>query len=54
MDTPDAEETFQSMTPRTIERIGEPGSEGFREWAGHRELAIDYVNSFSRVAEAMP
>ena len=50
MDTPDAEETFQKMTPTTIRnRLGGPKTEAFREWAGHPELVIDYVNTFTRI-----
>jgi hypothetical protein len=52
MDTANAEEAFQRMTPATIERIGKPGSERFRAWAGHPELVIDYVNTFARVGES--
>jgi hypothetical protein len=51
MDSPDAEETFQRMTPETARRLGGFGSEAFREWAGHPELVIDYVNTFCRVGE---
>jgi len=54
MDTPDAEETFQSITPRTIERIRALGEESVRDWAGHPELVIDYVNPFTRVGVADP
>jgi hypothetical protein len=49
MDTPDAEPTFTSMTPLVMERIGKPGTDAFREWAGHSQLRIMYVNSFTRV-----
>lgn len=49
MDTPDAEEAFQRMTPATLARIGGRGTAAFREWAGHPELVIDYVNTFRRV-----
>ena len=46
MDTPDAEEAFQRMTPTTIRRrIGKPGSDLFEEWKGHEQLMIDYVAS---------
>lgn len=52
MDTREAEEAFQQMVPCTIRRIGKPGSEAFRAWAGHPELMIDYVNTFARVGAA--
>ena len=51
MDTPDAEEAFQRMAPATIERLRPRGRGAVREWAGHAELVIDYVNSFTRVRE---
>lgn len=54
MDTPDAETTFQTMTPTTIERMRAIGAESVREWAGHPELVIDYVNTFTRVAVVDP
>jgi hypothetical protein len=50
MDTANAEEAFQQMTPTTIRnRLGSAKTEAFREWAGHPELVIDYVNTFTRV-----
>ena len=49
MDTSDAEGAFQRMTPATLARIGGPGTAAFREWVGHPELVIDYVNTFRRV-----
>ncbi len=52
LDTPDAEEAFQIMTPKTIERIGGPGTPAFREWATHPQLEIDYVNTFARAGAA--
>ena len=52
MDTPEAEDEFQQMVPYTIKRIGKPGSDAFREWMGHPELVIDYVNTFARVGAA--
>jgi len=51
MDTPHAEPTFKSMTPLVIERIGKPGTDAFREWAGHPQLRIMYVNSFTLVGD---
>jgi len=52
MDTPDAEEAFQTMTPVTLERrVRQPGGPGTKAWAGHPELRIDYVNTFTRVGE---
>jgi hypothetical protein len=51
MDTADAEEAFQGMTPATKKRVGEPGSPGFDAWYNHPELRIDYVNTFTRVGE---
>ena len=55
MDTPDAEESFQRMTPSTIKRrIGKPGTELFEQWKGHEQLMIDYVNTFSRVGAVVP
>lgn len=51
MDTPDAEQAFQAMTPTTLERMRRVGSPSFKDWAGHPELEIDYVNTFSRVGE---
>jgi hypothetical protein len=49
MDTPDPEPAFKSMTPLVIDRIGEPGTDAFRRWAGHPQLRIMYVNSFARI-----
>jgi hypothetical protein len=49
MDTDEAERAFKSMTPLVIERIGKPGTDAFRQWAGHEQLQIMYVNSFARV-----
>jgi len=52
MDTRDAEPAFQRMTPVTKERqIGRYGSPLWKLWAGHEQLVIDYVNTFSRVGE---
>ena len=53
MDTPNAEETFQTMTPTTRKRrLGPVGSESFTRWMGHSELQIDYVNTFTRIGAA--
>jgi hypothetical protein len=54
METADAEEAFQRMTPETSRRLGGFESARFREWAGHPELVIDYVNTFARVGAAAP
>jgi hypothetical protein len=52
MDTEDAEPAFQRMTPTTKERqIGRFGSPLWKQWAGHEQLVIDYVNTFARVGE---
>ena len=47
MDTEQAEETFQRMTPATLARLPEKAER--RAWTGHPELVIDYVSSFRRV-----
>jgi hypothetical protein len=50
MDTADAEPAFQRMTPTTKERqIGRFGSPLWKQWAGHEQLVIDYVNTFARI-----
>jgi hypothetical protein len=49
MDTDDPERAFKSMTPLVCDRIGKPGTDAFRHWAGHPQLRIMYVNSFLRV-----
>ena len=50
MDTEDAEPAFQRMTPTTKERqIGRFGGPLWKQWAGHEQLVIDYVNTFARV-----
>ena len=49
MDTEDPEHAFKSMTPLVCERIGKPGTDAFRHWAGHPQLRIMYVNSFLRM-----
>jgi hypothetical protein len=47
MDTEQAEETFQRMTPATLARLPEKAER--RAWMGHPELVIDYVSTFRRV-----
>jgi hypothetical protein len=49
MDTDDPERAFKAMTPLVCDRIGKPGTDAFRHWAGHPQLRIMYVNSFLRV-----
>jgi hypothetical protein len=44
MDTEDAEDAFQRMTPATLARLA--SREERRAWRGHPELVIDYVNTF--------
>jgi hypothetical protein len=51
MDTPDAEEAFQRMTPATRERQIGRNRALWKEWMGHEQLVIDYVNTFARVGE---
>ena len=51
MDTDDPERAFKSMTPLVMERIGDPSSAAFKEWAWGPGLRIMYVNSFARVGE---
>ena len=54
MDTGDAESAFQRMTPTTRDRqIGRYGSPLWKQWAGHEQLVIDYVNTFARVGESV-
>ena len=49
MDTDDPETAFRSMTPLVMQRIGDPQSEAFKQWAWGPSLRIMYVNSFVRV-----
>jgi hypothetical protein len=49
MDTPDAEEAFQRMTPTTRERQIGRNRPLWKEWSGHDQLVIDYVNTFTRI-----
>jgi hypothetical protein len=52
MDTPEAEEAFQRMTPTTQKRrVGEKGSKTYEEWALHPRAKIDYVNTFRCIGE---
>jgi len=48
MDTEEAEDAFQRMTPATLARL--PDRAERRAWRGHPELVIDYVSTFRRVA----
>jgi hypothetical protein len=49
IDEGDPEKVFASMLPLVIERVGPRGTAAFDEWAGHRALRIEYVNTFSLV-----
>ena len=52
MDTPDAEEAFQRMTPTTRARqLGDRAL--WKRWTGHEQLVIDYVNTFTRIGERL-
>jgi len=51
MDTADAEEAFLRMPRTTRERQLGSDRARWKQWAGHDELVIDYVNSFTRVGE---
>ena len=44
LDTDDAEDAFQRMTPATLARLAT--REERRAWMGHPELVIDYVSTF--------
>jgi hypothetical protein len=44
MDTAEAEDAFQRMTPATLARLPEKAER--RAWASHPELVIDYVSTF--------
>lgn len=47
---PDAEEVFQRTRPCVAQRFGGgPGNPGFDHWELHPEIAINYVNSFTRL-----
>ncbi|MEN8158599.1 MAG: hypothetical protein ABFS41_00860 [Myxococcota bacterium] len=50
MDTEEAEDAFQRMTPATLVRLPEKAER--RAWMGHPELVIDYVSTFRLVAES--
>ncbi len=49
MDTEDPEAAFQKMAPNTIARRLGAGTPEAKNWAGHDELVIDYVNTFARI-----
>ena len=49
MDTAEAEDAFQRMTPATLARL--PDEAERRAWMGHPELVIDYVSTFRFCAE---
>jgi hypothetical protein len=51
MDTEEAEEAFQRMTPATLAHL--PSREERRAWAGHPELLIEYVNTFRFAGERL-
>jgi hypothetical protein len=53
MDTADAEDAFQRMTPTTRERQIGRNRALWKEWSGHEQLAIDYVNTFERIGERL-
>jgi hypothetical protein len=49
---PDAEAVFQRTRPCVAQRFGGgPGNPGFDHWELHPDIAINYVNSFSRMAD---
>jgi len=49
---PDAEDVFQRTRPSVAQRFGGgPGNPGFDHWELHPEIAINYVNSFTRIGE---
>jgi hypothetical protein len=49
IDGDDPESIFKSMTPLVSQRLGEPGTAAFDQWAWHKQLRIFYVNSFKRL-----
>jgi hypothetical protein len=51
MDSDDPEATFRTMTPLVTDRIGQPGTPAWDEWANTPELRIMYVNTFRRLGE---
>ena len=51
MDVADAEEAFQRMPRTTRERQLGSDRARWKQWAGHEQLVIDYVNSFTRRGE---
>jgi len=54
MNGEDPEETFSSMRPLVEERLGAAGSPEFDSWATHRQLRIEYVNTFRRTGTIPP
>ena len=55
IDTLEAEEAFQRMTPTTQRRrVGPKDSALYREWYFHPRARIDFVNTFRRVGERIP
>jgi len=48
MHTDDPEAAFSSMTPLVAARLGGTDTDGYRRWAWHPQLHIDYVNTFAR------
>jgi hypothetical protein len=51
LDTDDPEPAFQEMTPATVAHRKRAGGHSWREWSGHPELVIDYVNTFRLLGE---
>ena len=49
LDVADAETAFREMAPLTLARLKPRGGQAMKDWMGHPELRIDYVNSFTRV-----
>jgi len=49
LDTEQAEEAFQRMTPATLARLPEKSER--RAWRGHPELVIEYVSTFRFAGE---
>ena len=49
IDTDDPERVFKNMTKLVINRIGDPSTEAFKQWAWTPSLRIMYVNTFALV-----
>jgi hypothetical protein len=49
LDTDDPEAAFREMTPGTLARVGNYGTNPARQWMGHEALVINYVNTFRRL-----